>query len=138
MRLAGRIYDAQIADSGLKTTQYSLLSFIRRLGPIAPGALARELSLDASTLTRNLRPMIEAGWVELGAGPDARTRQVSITEAGIAKHREARADWRRAQRQFNALLGEARVAELHRVLDQCQQILDDQPLTSVSFPETPQ
>ena len=60
-RLSRRIsqhFDRIVADSGLKTTQYSLLSHVVDLGPIRPGELARTMDLDASTLTRNLQPLI--------------------------------------------------------------------------------
>ena len=71
-----RLYDAEMAPTGLKTTQYSLLSGVLKLAPVRPGDLARALRLEPSTLTRNLRPLVAAGWIELGAGTDARSRMV--------------------------------------------------------------
>ena len=68
MRRVAQHYDAEVGKTGLKGTQYSLLSYVVKLGPIRPGDLAREMKIDASTLTRNLRPLIDAGWLELGAG----------------------------------------------------------------------
>ena len=47
-------YDAELAQAGLKTTQYSLLSHVMKLSPVRPGDLARAMTLDASTLKRNL------------------------------------------------------------------------------------
>ena len=118
-RLLSRHYDAQMAACGLKTTQYSLLSHVLHLGPIAPGELARHMGLDASTLTRNLQPLQAAGWLVQDAGPDARTRSVSLTDAGRAKHGEALRHWKAAQLKVNALLGVERVAALHALLDDC-------------------
>ena len=82
------------------------------------------MALDASTLTRNLQPLVLQGWVAVGAGPDARSRLVQLTDTGRAKHAEARRAWKKAQLAFNARLGEARVAELHALLDDCRQLLD--------------
>ena len=65
MRRVANHYDAEMAKCGLKTTQYSLLSHVLKLGPIRPGDLATEMKMDASTLTRNLRPLVDAGWVTL-------------------------------------------------------------------------
>jgi DNA-binding MarR family transcriptional regulator len=62
VRRVSRLYDAQLAPAGLKTTQYSLLSHVVTLGPLRPGELARAMNMDASTLTRNLRPLQAAGW----------------------------------------------------------------------------
>lgn len=110
-------YDAELAQAGLKTTQYSLLSHVMKLGPVRPGDLARAMTLDASTLTRNLRPLLAAGWVELAAGGDARSRSVTLTEAGRAKRAEGQRRWRVAQEGLNALLGVQRVANLHALID---------------------
>jgi DNA-binding MarR family transcriptional regulator len=118
-RLLSRHYDAELAAVGLKTTQYSLLTHVLRLGPLAPGELARHMGLDASTLTRNLQPMVAAGWLLQEAGADARSRSVSITPAGRDKQAEAQRRWKAAQQQVNALLGGEKVAALHRLLDDC-------------------
>lgn len=118
-RLLARHYDAELAAAGLKTTQYSLLSHVLRLGPLAPGELARQMALDASTLTRNLQPLLAAGWLQQGAGADARTRSIVITDAGRAKQAEARRCWKAAQTKLQALLGSERVAALHELLDDC-------------------
>ena len=45
--------------------------------------------MDASTLTRNLQPLVAQGWLEVGAGDDARSRFVTATEAGRIKRVEA-------------------------------------------------
>lgn len=122
-RLVGRQYDAELAHCGLKTTQYSLLTAVMHLGPVRPGELAQEMGLDASTLTRNLRPLVEAGWVAQGVGDDARSRSISITAEGLAKRAEAQRLWRRAQEKLNATLGVERVAALHALLDQSVELL---------------
>ncbi len=118
-RLLSRHYDAELAPTGLKTTQYSLLSHVQHLGPIAPGELARQMGLDASTLTRNLQPLLAAGWLQQDAGPDGRTRSITLTDAGRAKRAEAHRSWKAAQLKVNALLGDERVAALHTLIDDC-------------------
>ena len=122
-RLVSRHYDAHMASCGLKTTQYSLLALITDRGPLLQGELARLLSLDASTLTRNLRPLLESGLVVVEAGQDARSRQVSATAAGRDLRVQARQHWKRAQLAFNAALGAERVALLHELVDDCYRTL---------------
>src|SRR5690349_11179090 len=73
MRRVAQHYDAEVGKTGLKGTQYSLLSYVLKLGPIRPGDLAREMKIGPSTLTRNLRPLIDAGLLELGPGADGRS-----------------------------------------------------------------
>ena len=122
-RLVSRHYDAQVAASGLKTTQYSLLSHVLHLGPLRPVDLARAMSIEASTLTRNLKPLVAAGWVTQTEGPDARSRLIAITDAGRAKRAEGQAHWRTAQLALNDLLGVERVLALHALLDDSLDIL---------------
>jgi DNA-binding MarR family transcriptional regulator len=117
MRQVARHYDAELGKTGLKTTQYSLLAHVVELGPMRPGELARAMRMDASTLTRNLRPMIAAGWLRLESGEDQRSRSVSITEAGRIKRDEARHRWRAAQDGLVKMLGMERVATLHTLID---------------------
>ena len=126
-RLSRRIsshFDHVVAATGLKTTQYSLLNYAVALGPVRPGELARAMGLDASTLTRNLRPLIDAGWLEVGPGDDERSRTVRVTPAGVAKRLEAKRAWKRAQLSFNERLGTEKVAQLHALVDECSAALD--------------
>ena len=94
-----------------------------KLGPIRPVDLAREMKVQASTLTRNLRPLIDAGWLELGPGADARSRLVSVTDAGREKRQEAQRRWRVAQEGINQTLGPRRVVQLHALIDECMGLL---------------
>ena len=126
-RLVTQLYDTEVGKCGLKTTQYSLLSHVMTLGPVRPGDLARAMRMDASTLTRNLRPLQDAGWVEVVAGDDARSRSVQITDAGRAKRQEAQRHWRIAQEALNERLGAAHVLALHALLDETVQLLDAVP-----------
>lgn len=122
-RRVTQLYDAQVGQSGLKTTQFSLLTAVERMGPLQPGALARVLGLQASTLTRNLKPLLAAGLLHLGPGADGRSRLVDITEAGRAKRAEAKRLWKAAQLELNRVLGEARVAALHALIDESLALL---------------
>ena len=123
-RVVTRHYDAYVAATGLKNTQYSLLSHVVLLGPIRPSDLAQRMRLDASTLTRNLQPLVAQGWLGLGPGENARSRLVEATETGRAKRAEAQRAWKQAQLALNERLGSERVAALHALLDDCIEKLD--------------
>jgi len=117
-RRVSQLYDHEVGKAGLKTTQYSLLSHVLKLGPIRPGDLAAAMTMDASTLTRNLKPLVAAGWLELAPGDDGRSRSVQITPAGRDKRAEAQRHWKAAQEQLNRQLGIDAVRSLHALLDQ--------------------
>jgi DNA-binding MarR family transcriptional regulator len=122
-RRVARYYEAEVGKIGLKNTQYSLLSHVYKLGPLRPGDLARAMKIEPSTLTRNLKPLIAAGWLSLDAGTDGRSRLVSITDTGREKRQEAQRRWRVAQESVNQALGVERVIELHALLDECMVLL---------------
>ena len=124
LRRVAQLYDNELAAAGLKTTQYSLLSHVHRLGPVQPGVLAKAMTLDASTLTRNLKPLVAAGWLALDAGPDARSRLVRITESGQAKRAQAQRCWRLAQDSLNQRLGLDQVQALHGLIDGAMRSLE--------------
>ena len=127
MRRVGQLYDLELGKTGLRGTQYSLLSYVVKLGPVRPVDLARAMKVDASTLTRNLRPLVDAGLVAIEPGPDARSRLVRATAAGRDKRQEAQRRWRVAQESLNQRLGADRVVALHALLDECQDLLADLP-----------
>lgn len=123
MRRVARYYDVEMAKAGLKATQYSLLSHVVKLGPLRPGELAQSMKISASTLTRNLKPLIDAGWIDMAAGTDGRSRSVAITAAGRAKREEARHRWKVAQEGLNHLLGAERVLALHALINESLELL---------------
>jgi DNA-binding MarR family transcriptional regulator len=115
-----------MAATGLKATQYSLLSQVVQLGPIRPSDLARCMGMDASTLTRNLQPLVAQAWLQQGPGHDGRSRLIEATAEGRVKQAEAQRAWKQAQRSLNARLGERNVALLHARIDDCVERLSDE------------
>jgi DNA-binding MarR family transcriptional regulator len=115
-RAASRLYDDELRGIGLRATQYSLLSVLARAGPVRQGDLSGMTSLDETTLTRNLRPLLDARWIAVRAGDDRREKLVTITKAGIAKLAEARPAWERAQTRMQALMPEGTRQHLLSIL----------------------
>ena len=71
-------------------------------GEITQGELGHVLSLDSTTLTRMLTPLVGEGWVGERAGEDRRQRFLQLTRAGKRKFRNARPAWERAQAVLTA------------------------------------
>jgi DNA-binding MarR family transcriptional regulator len=83
-----------------------MLGYLEAAGPLPMSELAARLYMERTTLTRNLKPLEDAGLVERPADPqDARVRLVAITPLGRRKLREARRYWRRAQARVLKLYG---------------------------------
>ena len=123
--MVNRHYDHHLSAVGLKGTQYALLSSVVKLGPIRPSDLARRLQMDASTLTRNLQPMVAQGWLAVGAGENARSRLIAATAAGQSLRGDAQRAWKAAQTALNHRLGVAQVSALHDLLDASIVALDE-------------
>jgi DNA-binding MarR family transcriptional regulator len=115
------LYDRELAPTGLRLTQYSLLATLRREGKdggVTVSDLAASMDMDRTTLTRNLKPLLDQELVALGADPaDARVRRAVITPKGQAAFAKAVPHWRTAQDFVDRALGEANVGALHDWLD---------------------
>ena len=99
-----RLYDDELRGVGLRTTQYSLLRVLSHVGEVRQRDLGGLTSLDETTLTRNLRPLIDSGWVAVSEGEDRREKLVRLTEAGAAKIKKALPAWERAQERLRSRL----------------------------------
>lgn len=115
-RAVTRLYDQHLAEAGLKTTQYSLLKNIDK-EPLPITELAERLSMERTTLTRNLKPLMDSGWVELKPGVDPRQRIPTITKTGRDTIKLATQAWKRAQIELQKTIGDQAVRDLHAQLD---------------------
>jgi DNA-binding MarR family transcriptional regulator len=123
-RAVSRLYDDELRGIGLRTTQYSLLRVVAKAGQVRQGDLSGLTSLDETTLTRNLRPLVDAGWVAVRTGDDRREKWVRITAGGAAKLEEAEPAWERAQARMQALLPEGVWQRLLAVLPDIARLAD--------------
>jgi DNA-binding MarR family transcriptional regulator len=112
-----QFYDQYLAPSGLRATQFSILTKLKRLAPMTINALATELVMDRTTLGRNILPLQRDGLIAVVKGStDRRSKELRITEAGAECLRTAVEGWAEAQTQFEAVFGAKRAAELRALL----------------------
>ena len=123
-RAVSRLYDEELRGVGLRTTQYSLLRVLAKAGQVRQGDLSGLTSLDETTLTRNLRPLMDARWIAIRSGDDRREKLVTITKAGTAKLAEAGPAWERAQERMRAKLPEETWHRLLAVLPELVKLTD--------------
>jgi DNA-binding MarR family transcriptional regulator len=103
-----------MAPCGVRVTQYSLMSNLQKLRAVTLAELAEAMEMERTTLLRNLRPLVAAGWVRVQARGQSRRGEAHLTPLGRAKCAEAKRFWRVAQSAVNSALGETEVARLHR------------------------
>jgi DNA-binding MarR family transcriptional regulator len=100
-RLAARritnFLEERMHGSGLSLAQFGLMGQIAAAPDDTLGALAERTGLDQSTLSRNLRGLEAAGFVEIAiADDDQRRRAVWLTEQGARRLEAAIPVWRNA------------------------------------------
>lgn len=106
MRAVTQMYDAAMVPTGLRSTQFSLLSAAAAAGKTTMGELAEETVMDRTTLTRNLHILEEKGLVRIDAGADdQRQRLVSVTPKGLEAIVRAAPFRARAQQRVEKHLG---------------------------------
>ena len=111
-RAITQLYDDILRPSGLRITQFSLLTVIWIMGKVNITRLAEEAVMDRTTLARNLDLLRKQGLIRIQAGDDARVREVSLTLAAHEKLAAALPYWEKAQAQITKILGAGRVNRL--------------------------
>jgi DNA-binding MarR family transcriptional regulator len=101
-------FDEILAPSGLTISQYTLLSVLAIQGPATINEIAVWLRMDATTLTRGLKPLIKEKLVASTAGADQRTRNVTLTQAGYDALEQARPLWQTIQTKIVEGMGQER------------------------------
>jgi DNA-binding MarR family transcriptional regulator len=124
-RTVTQFYDDALRDSGLKSTQFSLLAAASVAGSVPISRLAEEMAMDRTTLTRNLKPLEAEGLLRVVAGADRRVRNVTVTPEGEALLEKAAPMWRNAQTRMIDKLGDERWGELLRHLQGVRRALRD-------------
>jgi DNA-binding MarR family transcriptional regulator len=96
-RLVTGIYDTALRPHGLRISQLNVLVSVAARGPLRASELCQMLKLEKSTLSRDLKRLVEQGWV-------ARTPRLEITPAGRAQVAKCLPAWRKAQHKTRKLL----------------------------------
>ncbi len=112
-----QFYDQFLAPIGLRMTQFSVLSRIKKRGPMTINALAAELVMDRTTLGRNVLPLEREKLIAILPGKtDRRSKELHLTELGRERYEAGAKRWAAAQRQFDVAFGDRRASELRAIL----------------------
>lgn len=105
-RVLSGIYEAEMRDWRLKSSQLNLLVAVAKAGPVRRIDLGKRLHLDPSTLTRNLKVMLKQGWIEDKPDEeDQRSARLKITPKGRKLLDNIAPAWKRAQARAMQMLG---------------------------------
>jgi DNA-binding MarR family transcriptional regulator len=104
-RAVTQLYDAALQESGIRSTQFAILVGIAKNQPVAIGALAEVLVIDATTLTRSLQLLKKEGLITISERESMRQRFLALTPKGVKTLGRSLPLWRKAQEQFVATVG---------------------------------
>lgn len=106
-RLLAQAYDRALEPSGLNNTQFSALAAISGSDDgLTITAMAVKMSVDRTTLTRNLNVLVRSGLVRIDAGADARSKLVALTATGRKALGKAVPLWEGIQSSITGSLGD--------------------------------
>lgn len=111
-RAVSRVYEEELRSQGLGANQYSILTAIKSMPGIRQRDLGKLLSMDSTTLSRTLTPLLRAQWVAVDRGEDKRERCFTLSVPGRELLAKAKKSWNRAQKKLQTELGETRWASL--------------------------
>src|SRR3954469_13448370 len=111
-RVVTNLYDDALRPLGLKVSQLNILIVTAKLGLARPAQVCDILQLDASTLSRNVKPLQAHGWLAVVPGEDGRAHPFRLTPQGKRRIEKAGPAWEEAQRQATDLVGEEGIAVL--------------------------
>ena len=111
-RAVTQLYDGMLQSSGLRVTQFTLLVVIASAGSVTITRLGQMLVMDRTTMTRNLKPLVNQGLIAIGVGQDQRTRVVTLTASGREALTKAFPLWEKAQTRVVERLGRKRWSTL--------------------------
>jgi DNA-binding MarR family transcriptional regulator len=122
-RRVTRFYDACMSETGLRTTQYTILSLLASRGPTTMATLADLLSMDRATMGHNLRPLERDGLVTINVGrADRRERQVALSNLGTRIEAQSKPSWQKAQVLFEKEFGKEEALAMRRMMVQIAQL----------------
>lgn len=106
-------YDQALTELGINASQFYLLVTLDQLEYANGTQLAEAVGLDRSTMVRNLRVLMEHGWIqEVVKG---RGKTFALTEIGSQVLAEGRPRWETAQAALESYLGDADTKAILRI-----------------------
>ena len=120
-RVVTNLYDEALRPLGLKVSQLNILIVTARLGLARPAQVCEILQLDASTLSRNVKPLQAHGWLEVVPDEDARAQPFRLTAQGKRLIEKVVPAWEEAQRRATELLGNEGIALLDKATKKLRQ-----------------
>lgn len=114
MRSLANIYKKHLQKHQITQSQLGIMMMLGHFKEIAQADLGRYMMLERSTVSRDLKRLIENGYLEREGAVNKLT--IHITEKGLDHLEAILPDWEKAREESEAILGEDGLQALDLVL----------------------
>jgi len=116
------LFDQALRGSGIRSTQFSILTAVAKAQPVSIGKVSETLVMDSTTLTRNLQLLRKQGLVTVSPRGSMRQRFVSLTAEGEKALARAVPLWREIQQKFINQIGVGAWNKLRSELEELSEL----------------
>jgi len=116
-RAVTQVFDAALQQTGMRSTQFTILVGIAKKQPVSIGALADVLVIDPTTLTRSLGLLRKEGLITISNRSAMRQRFLALTDTGERALARSLPAWRKAQERFVSAVGAEQWNDLRSKLE---------------------
>jgi DNA-binding MarR family transcriptional regulator len=107
------LYDKHLSAVGVKTTQFGIMQALEYMGQARNRDLEGALTIDQTTLTRNLALLAREGLIEVVGRPSGREKAWGLTPFGTERMAKAKPLWEKAQAEVRSRVGAQQTRSLH-------------------------
>lgn len=105
-------YDNYLKAEGISVSQLVLLRYVDYFNSMTMTHLAERMRIDRTTLNRNVKPLVDQGFLAIVPGKDSRTREIRLLDEGKQKLQKSLVLWEQAQQDVQEYLGIDNVEKL--------------------------
>jgi DNA-binding MarR family transcriptional regulator len=112
-----QIYDAILAPSGIRSTQYMIMAVLHERGGLSVNDLASLMLIERTAMGKNLKPLERDALIAVNVSDaDRRSRTITLTKKGSKLLEQAYPLWRTAQSRFEKKHGKQFAEDLRGML----------------------
>lgn len=125
-RIINGAYMTNLKPFGLRGSMLSILFIIGKRPGINQKSIADTLILDQSTMSRDLKKLVDKGWVDFyKGGEDARNKQLQLTNKGIELLEEVTPIWERMHLSVEEILGRHNIQQIDLITNALSAHVDE-------------
>jgi DNA-binding MarR family transcriptional regulator len=102
---------------GLGGSMVSILFMIGKKKGINQKSIADALVLDQSTMSRDLKKLVNKGWVSISKGSDPRQSELSLTKEGCLLLEEVSPLWYELHTKVESIIGSFNIQHIDNITE---------------------